>query len=121
MGVTNYAKQQIALLVGGSSVSTPLYLAVGSGSGTESPSRSGLIFEMNRAGFTTGYPDLSTVNKIKYRADFNVLQMSGIDLYEFGTFVESSGGQAWHITQLPFQATFDGTNELVVEITWEVF
>ena len=123
MPISNYARERVALLIGGSANTPDVgsgYLAVGSGSGALSVNTTGLLSHFDRNLFTGGSVDLATVQEIGMTADFNNAELSGLALGQFGVFVESSGGQAWQVENT-FPITFNGTNELQVEIRWQVF
>jgi len=117
--ITNYGKNRVALLVGGSATNYPTYFLLGIGSGTAAVTQTTLISGSDAQIFTsTTYP---TAYKVTFQGDWNSVEMSGIQLREFGV---SSGsivnGSVWSRTALP-ALTFDGTNELRIESTWEVY
>ena len=120
MTTLNFTKRDIAFLIGGSITTYPTYFAIGSGSGTTNISAGSLRAEEDRQVFTSvSYP---SVNKVTFTGDWNSVEMSGLKLTEFG--VAKSGaaliGSVYSRTGLP-QIAFDGTNELRIEETWEVY
>jgi hypothetical protein len=119
--ISNYAREQVALLIGhsGNNIGSG-YLAIGSGSGTLSVATTGLLNYWDRNQFTGGSVDCTTAQQITMLTDFNSIELSGLTARQFGVFVESSGGKAWQVEQMN-AITFNGTQELQVEITWQVF
>ena len=121
MPTNDYGKINLALLLG-SSGTVPEYCAIGSGSGTFTSSQSGLNNEMlgSRITFTTR--DLSTSKKVDYVFNYSSTTMSGLTLSEFGI----GGSEAVGVGDLSNietlgSITFDGTNELEVQIIYEIF
>ena len=120
MVVTNYARNQISLFVGGSATNFVDYFIIGSGSGTASASDTALAAASDRQAVTSvSYP---LNQKVKLQGDWNSVEMSGIQLRQFGVITSGTGitGSVWSKTSLP-ALTFDGTNELRIEETWEVY
>lgn len=119
MTVMNYTKNQTALILGGSVTDIPTYFILGSGSGTTSPTDPSLVSPTDTQSFTqTTFP---ATQKIKWQGDWNSIEMSGTSLKEFGIKVGSQlTGSVLSRTGIP-ALTFDGTNELRIEETWEVF
>ena len=118
--IVNYAKNQVALFVGGSNTNYPTYFILGSGSGTVLTSNTELIKPWDRQLVTeTSFP---TAQKIKWQGDWASVEMSGLDLREFGVIPSGTAltGSIWSRTGFP-AITFDGTNELRIEEIWEVF
>ena len=116
MGITNYGKSGLALLLSVSG-SRPAYLAIGSGSGVVSANNSELIYETSRQVFST--IDVGTQKEITYTADWGASAISGTVLREFGVFSPSSGGTPWNREGFT-GVTFDGTNELQIQITYQI-
>ena len=118
--ILNYAKNQVALLIGGSITTIPGYMMIGSGSGTTTTSMTALIYPLNRNAVTT--TDTTTSYNIVYTGDWNSVQMSGLFLLEYGLTVSGAGltGSMWSRTDLP-SITIDGTNELRIQETMQVF
>lgn len=118
--ILNWAKQTTAFLIGGSTTTIPTYFIIGSGSGTVVASQVELFNPVDRQAFTSS--DLTTLYKIKYTGDWNSIEMSGIQLREVGITISGPAltGSIWSKVNFP-SITFDGTNELRIEETWEVF
>lgn len=119
MVVTNYGKNRIILFLGGSSTYIPSSVFIGKGSGISLVTDTTLISGTDAQLFTTtSYP---TSYKTKWQADWNSVEMSGIQLTEYGI---GSGidaiGSVWSRTSIP-SLTFDGTNELRIETVWNVY
>lgn len=117
--IMNYAKNEIGLLIGGSSTNFPTHFIIGTGSGTTLPTSPELVVPTDTQSFTeTSFP---AQQKVKWQGDWNSIEMSGTNLQEFGVKVGSQlTGSIWSKTGIP-QLTFDGTNELRIEEIWEVF
>lgn len=124
--ITDFAKSRVALLLGNSGASTaigsciPTYFIIGSGSGTVVSTQTTLFNAVDRQIFTS--TDLTTTQKITWTGDWNTVEMSGIQLREFGVLPSGGAltGSIWSKTGLP-SITFDGTNELKIQETWEVY
>lgn len=120
MTVTNYTKNRVTLLLGGSIAEEPSNMAIGVGSSIVSPTNETLVSGTDTQPYTnTSYPN---TNKIKWQFDWNSIEMSGIQLSEFGMMQSgtSATGSVWSRSVIP-SLTFDGTNELRIEETWEVY
>lgn len=120
MVITDYTKNKINLFLGGSQTDFPQYFMIGSGSGAALSSDTELVHAVDRQEFTaTSFPSLQ---RLTNQGDWNSVEMSGIQLRQFGETVSGTGttGSMWSIVSLP-ALTFDGTNELRIEETWEVF
>jgi hypothetical protein len=118
--ILNYAKQRIAMLIGGSISVSPSYFMIGSGSGAVLATQTSLFNSIDRQLSTSINKD--TAYKTKWTGDWNSLEMSGIQLREFGITISGTGttGSMW--SRIGFPAiNFDGTNELRIEETWEVY
>ena len=113
--MTNVGKSGIGLLLGPSGT-IPDFIAVGSGSGAVAITNTDLIAETNGAAFTS--TDISTEKQITWIADFSSVTMSGTALKEFG--VKVSGLNTWNREGFA-NIDFDGTNELQIEVTFEIF
>lgn len=118
--ILDYTKNQMILLIGGSSTTVPTYAMIGSGSGTAYSTQTELIAPTDRQAITTG--SYTSAYKIKYIIDWNSVEMSGLQLREFGMCGSQTGlvGSMWSRTTIP-AITFDGTNELRCEETLEVY
>ena len=118
--ITNYARNQMSLLLGGSATNFPEYFIIGSGSGTSSTSDTSLVYAVDRQEVTSvAYPN---TQKVKWQGDWNSVEMSGIQLRQFGIITSGAGvtGSVWSTVSLP-ALTFDGTVELRTEESWEVY
>ncbi len=123
MAISTYAKQVVMALIGGSPSQPNLgsgYLAIGSGSGTITVATTGLLNYWDRNQFTGGSVDLTTAQQMTMLTDFNSVELSGLTMRQFGVFVEASGGKAWQVESTT-ATNFNGTQELQIEITWQVF
>ena len=120
MVVVNYTKNRVALLLGGSIAEEPSYMAIGVGSSTVLTSNTTLLSGTDVQSVTSSSYPAST--KIKWQFDWNSIELSGTQLAEFGMMQSgtSATGSIWSRTVLP-SLTFDGTNELRIEETWEVY
>ena len=65
---------------------------------------------------------MSGLQVITFQGDWNSTEMSGTQLAEWGVTanVTASTGSIWS-RQAFLPLTFDGTNELQIEETWEVY
>jgi hypothetical protein len=104
-----------AILLWSVSGTRPNFIQLGTGSQTMSAGVTNLV-----TGSIGTSPTVSVANlrKIDYTADYSSVHMSGIQLTEFGLKV--SGGNVWTYQYFP-AITFDGTNELRVELQVEMF
>ena len=121
MVFTTIGQSGTLLAIGSLSPNRPQYLAIGSGSGTALASNVVLLGEELRTSPTSTTLDIPTLS-VQYIADWNSVQMSGIGLREFGMFSDSvaSTGSLW--SRDAFSAVeFDGTNELQVQLTYEMY
>lgn len=118
--IVNWTKQQVALFLAGSQSSYPNFFMIGSGSGTVAVTQTTLIAPIDRQSVTS--TNGSTAYKIKWTGDWNSVEMSGIQLREFGLCISgaTTTGSIWSRAGLP-AITFNGTNELRIEENWEVY
>ena len=115
MVMTDIGKSGLGLLLGPSG-SRPTYLSIGSGSGAVAVGNTNLIAEVT--GVTPTTTDISVAKEITWTSDFSSVTMSGTQLREFG--MKISGGNVWN--REGFAAlTFDGTSELQVQVSFQVF
>jgi len=117
--ITNYAKNRIALMLGGSIAESIDYFIIGTGSSTVSPSDTTLANATDRQEVTSvSYPSLT---KIKWQGDWNSVEISGTQLTEWGLITSGTGltGSIWSRHVIP-ALTFDGSNELRIEEVWEI-
>src|SRR3990167_8822468 len=120
--MTNYSAQALTWALGSNLPNNYIqYFAVGSGSGTAVVTNTTLAGETGSRVLITGSPDFTTSRKVTFQGDFNTIQMSGIQLTEFGLFASgaSQTGSVWQREAFS-SITFDGTNELQVITTLEV-
>jgi len=119
--ILNYAKSRMTLMLGGSSVvSGATYFELGIGSSTVTTSDTTLLTGSIRQLITSA--TFPSSYKVTYQGDWNSVLMSGIQLKEFGVTGSATGitGSMWSRNVIP-SLTFDGTNELQIQETWEVF
>ena len=116
----NQGKSKVALFIGGSSTEIPNSFIIGTGSGVVTATQTSLIAASDSQLFTS--TDATTPYKVKWTADWNSVEMSGIQLREFAVAGSGSGvgGPIWSRTSLP-AVTFDGTNELRIVENWVVY
>lgn len=122
MAFTNWGKQAVTYALGSQMPSSYVQcIAVGTGSGTSSVTNVTLITE-NVRHMITGNPDYSTPYKVTFQGDFNAVEMSGLKFMEFGLFASgaSNVGSVWQRETLG-SITFDGTNELQIISTLQVY
>lgn len=121
MVYTTIGKSGLVLAIGSFSTNRPQYMAIGSGSGTVAVTNVELLGEESRKIFTSGSID-AIGHEIEFVADWNSVEMSGIGLKEFGAFTESAAttGSLWDREGFS-EVGFDGTNELQIQLTWEVY
>lgn len=119
MVVTTYGKEQIAIRIG-SDINSPLAFGIGTGSTTSSINDLVLVNEVDKQTFSS--VNLSGVRTLTFQGDWNSIEMSGIQLAEWGIFSQSGAttGSTWSREAFT-PVTFDGTNELQIEETWEVY
>ncbi len=118
MGMLDTGKSGLALLLSLSGV-RPQYMAIGSGSGAFNSSQTGLVYDLNnRMAFTN--TDISVVKDVTFTGDWGATTMSGLPLREFAVTTGSSGGTIWSRDAFP-AVTFDGSNELQIQVTFRVY
>jgi len=121
MVFTNYGRSGAVLLLAGVG-NVPQYLAIGSGSGAAVNTLGSLVAEVlaGRTGFTSR--DTSVAQAVTMIFDLNSVQMSGVNLREFGVGGVTTVGanDLWLREAFP-SITFDGSNELEVEATFQTF
>ena len=118
--IVNYGKNRTALLLGGSITDSLDDFIIGTGSSTVLITDTELVTPVDRQAFTSAtYP---TTQKVEMQGDWNSVEMSGIQLSEFSVLTNAAGltGSIWSRTGIP-SLTFDGTNELRILETWEVY
>jgi len=123
--ILDFTKNSLVLMLGGSKVNNnkenyPTYFMIGTGSTPVTPSQTELAEPSDRQAFTTmSYPNSQ---KIKWQGDWNSSEVSGLAIKEFGMTGSASTttGSMWSRIVIP-TINFDGTSELRVTETWEVF
>ena len=123
MVFTNFGRQAVAWRLGSSLPSLYIqYVGIGTGSATVLVNNETLVTESNRVSLT-GSPNFTTARKVTFQGDLNSVQMSGINLTEFGFFDTGSStgftGSIW-LREGFGSIVFDGTNELQINATIEV-
>lgn len=117
--VTNYAKNRVALMLGGSITTNISDFIIGTGSSTIAATDTALTTASDRQAVTSAtYPSATS---IAWQGDWNSVEMSGTALQEWGAIPSGAGltGSIWSRHIIP-ALTFDGTNELRIEETWRV-
>ena len=94
------------------------WMAVGSGSGLIAVTTTGLFYHVDRNAFTS--TDLTVANRATMTTDWTFTELSGTTVKEFAVYNLSSGGKAWQVENASV-ITFDGTNELQIEWSIQVF
>jgi hypothetical protein len=119
--ILNWAKSRVALWLAGSITEYPSYFMIGSGSGTVTTTQTALINPWDRQIITDINGD--TTYKTKWTGDWNSIELSGNKLFEWGLCISgaSTTGSVWSRTSLTGSLSFNGTTELRIEETWEVF
>lgn len=98
----------------------PQYLAIGSGSGAVAITNTVLIKEPSGLRQVFDTTNIATQKQVKFTTTWDSVTMSGMGLKEFGVFSLASGGKCWNREGFA-NIAFDGTNELQIEVTFEVF
>jgi len=113
---TNYGLSGVAITGWTGSGTPPQWLGIGSGSGTELATCSGLYSEYSAQRVKYTARDPATQKQVGWTYDKGATSMSGLTLTNFGMFSSSSGGNIWDIHTLG-SVVFDGTVELQFGIT----
>jgi len=121
MTVTDSAHSLTALKMAGSVIVVPSHFGIGSGSGLTLASVSGLRNEYVTKRVVVTSTDMSTEKYITWTGDWNSVIMSGLQLGEFGIFNALSGGSIFDFQTITTPVTFDGTNELQIQLTWNFY
>ncbi len=125
--ILNWGKTRIPLFLAGSHTDYPTHAMIGSGSGTVNATQTELIYPADRQAITVAND--STAYKVKYITDWNAVELSGLDpvngfhLTEWGMCINKAGltGSLWSRTTMPTAIIFEGTTELRVQETWNVY
>lgn len=121
MVVTDFTRETIAVALGSDVTSQFIsYFAVGSGTTSASTSDTTLENEWSRF-VQTGNPDFTTSKKVTFSGDLSTVEASGLILSEFGVMASGAAltGSIW-TRDVVGSVTFDGTNELKIEVALEV-
>lgn len=123
MVATTAGASFMALFMAGSQ-DIPRYLGIGSGSGTALSGNVVLVREMftgDRVDYTTR-DHLTNARRVTWTWDRSSTNLSGTNVREFGVFHTSgiATGSLWNREGFA-PITFDGSSELQIEITFEVF
>jgi hypothetical protein len=120
--ILNWTKRNVALILAGSYITNnyPSYFLIGSGSGITIASQTTLSYATDRQAVTS--TNGSTAYKVTWLGDWNSVEMSGTQLKEVGMIISGTGttGSMWSKTGFA-GITFDGTNELRVQESWEIY
>lgn len=117
MVVTNVGRSGTTLLISSGST-RPTHISLEGTSGATLASVGSLISTIGIKAFTS--TNTTTVNQVKWTGDWDSYTMSGLSLLGFGLQTGSPTGDLWHYENFGTAISFDGTNELRVEITWEI-
>ena len=111
----------LALLMAGSGA-VPRYCAIGSGSGAEVVTLGSLIAEVLSARVDYTSRSIATAKQVNWVYDFGSTVMSGTNLREFGVgqSATKATNDLW-ARQAFTSITFDGSNELQVDISFIIF
>ena len=119
MGVNTYCKEVMAANFGGSGITGPGFIGLGSGSGTFLVSQTGLVAEISSRGGVS--KDLSTSQQAIYTVDFTSTVLSGLSVQEFAAFAASTGGKSFNREPLSAPIVFDGSSEVQIELRFVTF
>lgn len=120
MAITTVGKSGTALIAFTGSGTVPQWLAIGTGSSAFAIGQTALTTENQKKIYTSRNP--ATSRKVNWTFDFDSLAMSGITLTELGLFNNSAAtsGDMFNRESI-VGLVFDGTNELTVDLEFEVF
>lgn len=118
MGFTAYGKSGTALLWTPSGA-PPAWMALGSGSGTFLITNGSLVSEIGTR-ITLGSADISASQEVTWTLNYGATTLSGLQFREFGAFIGSSGTGMYNREAFP-AVTFDGSNELQIQLTYQTF
>lgn len=121
MTVLNWAKSRTALWLAGSSTAYPTYYMIGDGSGATTVTMTSLVSPWDRQEVTSS--NGSFVSEVTWTGDWNSVELSGNQLMEWGMCASgaTTTGSIWSRTGMGTAITFDGTIELRIEESWEVY
>ena len=121
MVTTDTGKSGLGLLMAGTSVLYPRYCGIGSGSGTALVTDTALSSEPgSRVDYSSR--DVSVQKEVSWTFDFSSTRMSGLSFTEFGIFDTQVRASGTMFNREGFgPVTFDGGNELQIQVTYRVF
>jgi hypothetical protein len=118
--ITNIGRSGLALAFCGS-MTIPTMMDIGTGSAAMSVTRSGLVTPAATAFYTTR--DMSTSTEANWTYDFSSVTMSGLAFKEFGLRTSGGGlgsGNFFNVDNVT-SLTYDGTNELQIQLTYKIY
>jgi len=121
MPFTNFGVQASVWNMGSSISNNYIqYYGIGIGSATSLITDVILSNETGLKTAITGSPDFTFARKVTFIGNFNSVQMSGVQLAEYGLFASGTAGvgSIWFRESFS-HLTFDGTNELELSATIE--
>lgn len=116
--ILDHGKNEVTLLIGGSTTGSVSDMLIGIGSSTVTASDTELVTGSDRQTVTSiTFP---AQRKVQWQFDWNSTEMSGVQLTEFGLIPSGTAltGSLWSRDVIP-SLTFDGTNELRIDAVWE--
>ena len=123
MVATETGKSGLALLFAGTSTRVPDFTNLGTGSGAGGAAVTALVTEIRRTAYTTR--DVTVQKKVTYTTDFDAVTMSGtLPIKEIGIIASGTGAAdtLYSIEAFANNAiTFDGTNELQVQVEYTIY
>lgn len=121
MGTVTTGKSGLALLLAGGGA-PPNFMVIGSGSGADLSGATWIYGDLDLPRSFTSV-DSGTVAQVTFQGDWDAITMSGLRLSNFGVTTGSAiSGTLWGIEPFDGEAIiFDGTTELQVQVTYEVF
>ena len=114
--ITDTGRSGLALLMAGGG-DAPDFIAIGSGSGLVAITNTALLAERDR---NTAIVASGTTQEVQFTANWTSTEISGTTLFEFGTFSVVAGGSCWNREGFG-SIVFDGTNELQIQETFQIF
>ena len=119
MTVTNYGCEnlkQVGLMGSGA---PPTWLSIGSGSGTELITESGLKNEYSALRTQYSVRNGSVSQQTEWTFNYGATSMSGLVLSEFGLYSNPTGGNIWDVHRLG-SVLFDGSVEVQFQMTGKI-
>jgi hypothetical protein len=119
MGFLDTGRSGVALAFAGS-MTPPSMCDIGSGSGAFAVTRTGLIAPLQTAQYTSR--DISTAQQVIYTFDYSSVTMSGINFREFALRTSGAGFSGTYFSlDNTSPIMYDGSNELQIQITYQVY